>query len=103
MTVPSPDRITDVKDAVANRFPRATDKSDSRSLNLKWQLPKSSSSTWSATFSSCLEMSQQTGVANFCLTQASLQDIFLMFAETKETLPQRASVDVRRLKRSRRP
>ena len=76
-------KIQEVRQAVASYFPGAVEKTAHRSLNLKWQLPKTPWTTWSSMFNSCLQLSHQIGIRDFCLTQSSLQDIFLLFAETE--------------------
>lgn len=86
MALPSSDKRVEVTDYVAQWFPGSILKSDGFSLHLKWQVPKRPMDRWSTVFASCIELSERIGVADFCLTQSTLQDIFLLLAGENSTV-----------------
>ncbi|PAV75559.1 hypothetical protein WR25_01122 [Diploscapter pachys] len=86
MTVPSGDESvkSEVKKEVEQTFTDSVIKTteESKTLNLKWLIPKKSSDKWSSKFSQMQQLAQKYNIQDYCLAQSSLEDAFLRLSET---------------------
>uniref|UniRef100_A0A8R1HLJ5 ABC transporter domain-containing protein n=1 Tax=Caenorhabditis japonica TaxID=281687 RepID=A0A8R1HLJ5_CAEJA len=79
LVLPELEDMGKVKKAVLNKWKGAYLKSEPTlaSLNMVYQLPRSSDDKWSEMFMQVEELAAELGVADYMLTQATLEDAFL--------------------------
>ncbi|PAV59294.1 hypothetical protein WR25_13883 [Diploscapter pachys] len=96
MTVPSGDESvkSEVKKEVEQTFTDSVIKTteESKTLNLKWLIPKRPNDKWSEKFSQMQQLAQKYNIQDYCLAQSSLEDAFLKLSETKDSNSGRSSV-----------
>ncbi|PAV78707.1 hypothetical protein WR25_10459 isoform B [Diploscapter pachys] len=85
MTVPSGDESmkSEVKKEVEQTFTDSVIKTteESKTLNLKWLIPKRPNDKWSEKFSQMQQLAQKYDIKDYCLAQSSLEDAFLRLSE----------------------
>ncbi|PAV58207.1 hypothetical protein WR25_26668 [Diploscapter pachys] len=88
MTVPSEDESvkSEVKKEVEETFTDSVIKTteESKTLNLKWLIPKKPDDKWSNKFSQMQQLAQKYNIKDYCLGQSSLEDAFLRLSETND-------------------
>ncbi|KHJ86592.1 ABC transporter, ATP-binding protein [Oesophagostomum dentatum] len=86
MVAPRLEERDDVIEGVQRAFPDATLKTpkESLTLSLKWQIPRRETDRWSTLFREVQSLAASLGVADFCVTQSSLEETFLRLSLENE-------------------